>query len=240
MTVFSATDSISQSEKACSPAATFSILSRLRLEIRAEHNALDQLLDLMNTRLTLQSYDRQLKQFYGFYAPLEQALQARRNLLVDGPDGITLPDVPSEALLARLNKTSYLQQDLQQDLQYLGIPTDGQLLCRNLRPPRTQTDVLGYLYVMEGATLGGRLISQHIQTVLGITPATGGSFFHGYGEHIWQHVAASGGTCASCWWLARPTKRPKTPLWPTPLWPTPLALLPACEAGAKHSHNKQK
>ena len=189
MTVFSVTNSISQSEKACSPAVTFSILSRLRLEIRAEHNALDQLLDLMNTRLTLQSYDRQLKQFYGFYAPLEQALQARRNLLADGPDGITLPDVPSEALLARLNKTSYLQQDL----QYLDIPTDGQLLCRNLRPPRTQTDVLGYLYVMEGATLGGRLISQHVQTVLGITPATGGSFFHGYGEHTWQRVAACGG-----------------------------------------------
>ena len=201
MTVFSATDSISQSEKACSPAATFSILSRLRLEIRAEHNALDQLLDLMNTKLTLQSYARQLKQFYGFYAPLEQALQARRNLLVDGPDGITLPDVPSEALLARLNKTSYLQQDL----QYLDIPTDGQLLCRNLRPPRTQTDVLGYLYVMEGATLGGRLISQHVQTVLGITPATGGSFFHGYGEHTWQHVAGHEPVAGG--WLVRQSDR---------------------------------
>ena len=185
MTVFSATGSISQSEKAYSPAATFSILSWLRLETHAEHNALDQLLDLMNTKLTLQSYVRQLKQFYGFYAPLEQALQARRNLSADGLDGITLPDVLSEALLARLNKTSYLQQDL----QYLGIPTDDQLLCCNLLPLRTQADVLGCLYVMEGATLGGRLISQHVQIVLGITPATGGSFFHGYGEHtgsMWQ------------------------------------------------------
>ena len=187
MTVFSATDSISQSEKAYSPAVTFSILSRLRLETRTEHNALDQLLDLMNTRLTLQNYARQLKQFYGFYAPLEQALQARRSLLVDGPDTTTLPDVLSEALLARLNKTSYLQQDL----QYLGIPTDGQVLCRNLLPLRTQADVLGCLYVMEGATLGGRLISQHVQTVLRITPATGGRFFHGYGEHtgsMWQSM----------------------------------------------------
>ncbi len=185
MTVFSATDSISPSEKAYPPTATFSILSRLRLETRAEHNALDQLLDLMNTKLTLQSYARQLKQFYGFYAPLEQALQARRHLLADGPDGIALPDVLSQALLARLNKTAYLQQDL----QYLGIPIDGQLLCRNLLPLRTQADVLGCLYVLEGATLGGRLISQHVQKVLGITPATGGSFFHGYGEHtgsMWQ------------------------------------------------------
>ena len=151
MTVFSAADSISPSEKAHPPSATFFILSRLRLETRAELNALDQLLDLMYTRLTLQSYARQLKQFYGFYAPLEQALQSRRNLLADGPDGILLPDVLSQALLARLNKTSYLQQDL----QYLGIPTDDQLLCRNLLSLRTQADVLGCLYVLEGATLGG-------------------------------------------------------------------------------------
>ena len=56
MTVFSATDSISPSEKAYPPTVTFSLLSRLRLDTRAEHNAVDQLLDLMNTKLTLKSW----------------------------------------------------------------------------------------------------------------------------------------------------------------------------------------
>ena len=42
---------------------------------------------------------------------------------------------------------------------------------------------------MEGASLGGRMITQHIQATLGITPATGGSFFNGYGDDtgkMWQ------------------------------------------------------
>ena len=38
------------------------------------------------------------------------------------------------------------------------------------------------LYELEGATLGGRIITQHVQATLGITPTTGGSFFDGYAE----------------------------------------------------------
>jgi len=41
---------------------------------------------------------------------------------------------------------------------------------------------LGYLYVMEGSTLGGQLISRHFRQTLGIELATGGAYFHGYGE----------------------------------------------------------
>ena len=201
MTVSSATDSISPSEKAHPPTATFSILSRLRLETRAEHNALDKLLDLMNTRLTLQSYARQLKQFYGFYAPLEQALQARRNLLADGPDGITLPDVLSQALLARLNKTSYLQQDL----QYLGIPTDDQLLCRNLLPLRTQADVLGCLYVLEGATLGGAADQPACPESSRYHASDGRQFFSRVWRAHWQHVAGYAPVAGG--WLARQSER---------------------------------
>jgi heme oxygenase len=39
---------------------------------------------------------------------------------------------------------------------------------------------VGCLYVLEGATLGGQFISRHLAT-LGIGPANGGLFFHGYG-----------------------------------------------------------
>ena len=36
--------------------------------------------------------------------------------------------------------------------------------------------------MIEGATLGGRLIGRHIDALLDITPTPGGRFFHGYGD----------------------------------------------------------
>jgi heme oxygenase len=35
--------------------------------------------------------------------------------------------------------------------------------------------------VLEGATLGGQIITRHLQTHLGLTPESGTAFFHGYG-----------------------------------------------------------
>jgi heme oxygenase len=40
---------------------------------------------------------------------------------------------------------------------------------------------LGALYVLEGATLGGRVIQRRVAGVLGVTPERGGAYYHGYG-----------------------------------------------------------
>jgi heme oxygenase len=46
----------------------------------------------------------------------------------------------------------------------------------------------GALYAIEGATLGGQIISRHIQAGrLGVTAEHGGRFFHGYGEQSTAH-----------------------------------------------------
>ena len=152
--------------------ASSSILTRLRLETRCEHEAVERVLDLMDAALTEGTYRQRLAQFYGFYGPLEAALQTRCVLHL-------------ASLLPRLNKTALLQQDLQR----LGVSTADLPLCRQLPPIQTQAEVLGCLYVMEGATLGGRLITQHVQATFGIMPSTGGSFFEGYGHDTgknWQ------------------------------------------------------
>ena len=152
------------------------ILSRLRVETRREHEAVEQVLDLMGASLTPAVYQWRLKQFYGFYAPLEQALQVRSLILFPGTGAV---------LAARLEKTALLRQDL----RYLGVATDSIPLCGDLPPLSTQAAMLGCLYVLEGATLGGRMISRHIRDSLGITPTQGGRFFEGYGDAtgmMWQ------------------------------------------------------
>jgi heme oxygenase len=54
--------------------------------------------------------------------------------------------------------------------------------------------VLGYLYVMEGSTLGGQVITKMLKNQLQITPDQGGRFFHGYGDKtkiMWNDFCAT-------------------------------------------------
>ena len=148
------------------------LLTRLRLQTRSEHEAVEQVLDLMGV-LNCDSYRQRLIQFYGFYSPLEAALQTRCAMQ---SDRYSLEVLQMSMLLPRLHKSLLLRQDL----HYLGITTTDLAQCRALPTIQTPAQVLGCLYVLEGATLGGRMITQHIQATLGIKPTTGGSFFDGY------------------------------------------------------------
>ena len=169
------------------------ILSRLRLETRAEHDAVERLLDLMGASLTREAYRQRLAQFYGFYAPLEAALR----ICCTRPDEVRGGSALQLATLSpRLNKTDLLRRDL----HYLGVSADPLPLCSHLPSTKTSAELLGCMYVLEGATLGGRLITQHIQATFGITPATGGGFFEGYAGDtgkMWQAMRHLLVNCAS-------------------------------------------
>ena len=47
--------------------------------------------------------------------------------------------------------------------------------------------LLGLLYVLEGSTLGGQFIAQHLQLTYGYTRSTGSDFYSGYGEQTTTH-----------------------------------------------------
>lgn len=149
------------------------ILTRLRSETREQHKDLERVLDLMGMALTRDIYCRRLVQYYGFYCPLEAALRTRCGV---GDDGGSTPSSDLATLIPRFDKTRLLRQDL----QHFQITAEALPLCRELPSIETPADVLGCLYVLEGATLGGRIIGQHVHAELGITSATGGRFFAGY------------------------------------------------------------
>ncbi len=57
---------------------------------------------------------------------------------------------------------------------------------------------LGALYVMEGATLGGRVIERTVAEPLGIASDDGGEYLHGYGDEtgtMWRRF----GQCTASW-----------------------------------------
>lgn len=82
---------------------------------------------------------------------------------------------------------------LQQDLAYGGIdPVAADWRRTDAVVPvliEDITQLVGALYLIEGATLGGQIISHHLQTGLNITPHRGGRFFSAYGQETtvrWQ------------------------------------------------------
>ena len=74
---------------------------------------------------------------------------------------------------------------LLQDLHALGI-ADAYLaalpICTDLPTIDTLAQALGCMYVLEGATLGGQIITRHVQRVLHLEERRGCRFFHGYGS----------------------------------------------------------
>ena len=143
----------------------------------ASHTALEDQLPLMNADLTREDYFQFVSRFFGFYAPLEVQLLASphwHQLAFD---------------YAPRQKTPRLAQDLlalgRSDAALAATPR-----CTDLPACTSAEQLLGCLYVIEGATLGGRSITRHLQTQLGLTPESGGAFFDGYGVQTGSHWKA--------------------------------------------------
>jgi heme oxygenase len=139
------------------------ILVRLRRDTRAEHDAIERQLGLADASLSLDHYRRRLQQFWGFYSPLEARLIAGKD------DDVAWPDRRKSAWLAA-------------DLRALGVTPEALPRCSDLPDLPGPAAVLGCAYVLEGATLGGQILSRHVAGCLGLSTETGGRFFHGYGE----------------------------------------------------------
>ena len=159
-----------------------SLLTRLRAKTGSAHLAIEQTLNLTDPSLTLIRYLHRIKQFYSFYKPLESRLLELSSGIAPWLD------------IRNRQKTAFLEADLQSMNQ--AIPNTGEplTLCTALPQLNSTAECFGCLYVLEGATLGGVVISKHIQDMLGVTPETGGLFFHGYGQRtgeMWREFRAA-------------------------------------------------
>ncbi len=161
------------------------VLVRLRAETRSEHDAIEDTLNLTGEDITLADYRYRLEQFYGFYRPMENRMRSVDDWLAPWLDA------------KERRKTSLLKEDL----HLLGCSSPDSLsMCMDLPLLKDPAAYFGCLYVLEGATLGGQVISRHIHKKLGLTAATGGRFFEGYGSRtgfMWQQFRAAIGQFAS-------------------------------------------
>lgn len=155
------------------------ILTKLKESTREQHVNLEGVVDVMNKMLTREDYQKLIEKFYRFYSAVEP-LVAANDLANSGID------------LAERTKRGLLEADLEvlgtfEDVKALPALTDVPLLD-------TAAKAFGAMYVMEGATLGGQVITRHLNQHLGLTPENGGSFFNSYGHRVgpmWKDFGAA-------------------------------------------------
>ena len=139
---------------------------KLREETKQNHQLLEKkLVAFMRGIRSKEGYVQLLILFYSFFGGLELAIHAQL-------DHSQLPDYKLR------RKTAALAEDLVQFGKKLPL-----LACGTELPGiNNHLQALGALYVIEGSTLGGAIISKMIKQQLTIPDNKGLSFFNGYGE----------------------------------------------------------
>lgn len=143
----------------------------LRDATAAPHRSLEKRLPFVSAQLDRHLYSRLLEAYYGFYSSLERQLDQ-------------VPDLDRATLVGR-HKADALAQDLcalgRNPEQVAAFAS-----CCDLPPLTHRLQALGAMYVVEGATLGGQVLSRIVQSKLSIDSDSGGAFLRFYGSDAGQ------------------------------------------------------
>jgi heme oxygenase (biliverdin-IX-beta and delta-forming) len=140
------------------------ILAYLRQTTRPAHDAIEGAMGVMDANLNLATYRNILQRLYGFWAGWQPQIAG----------------VMQDELLLTPRRRLHL---LAADLMALGMPPaalDDLPRCPAVGLQDTAA-AMGSLYVMEGSSLGGRVISRHVAHRLGAEGRDACRYFQGYG-----------------------------------------------------------
>ncbi|KLU54359.1 heme oxygenase [Paenibacillus sp. VT-400] len=148
------------------------IMERLKSETAHYHRQVEQnpyAKAIMNQTVTIEEYRTYLEKFYGFLKPLED-------------QAVLLPFWESTELDIEIRGKAVL---LEKDLRNLGASEEeiSQLpLCEELPDISTPARLFGYLYVIEGSTNGGQIMTKRLSQFLPIEADRGLEYFNAYGS----------------------------------------------------------
>ncbi|MEK7434243.1 MAG: biliverdin-producing heme oxygenase [Cyanobacteriota bacterium] len=123
---------------------------------------------IFNGTISIEEYKNALKVFYGFYKPVEEKMN------VGNDKDFTLD------MLKRIKLNLLIN-----DMKNLGITQeeiDKIECCTDLPEMNNQAQLLGCMYVIEGATLGGQLVGGKLEEFLKLD-GKGSEFFFSYKEN---------------------------------------------------------
>ncbi|MBB6024130.1 heme oxygenase [Paenibacillus sp. JGP012] len=147
------------------------IMERLKQETAHYHRQVEQnayAKAMMDRTITMDQYKKYLEKFYGFLKPLEEQAVMQPFWAETGLD------------MAVRGKASLLEQDL----LHLGADEEqiSQLpRCTELPDISTPARLFGYMYVIEGSTNGGQILTKRLTQFLPIEADRGLQYFNAYG-----------------------------------------------------------
>ena len=147
------------------------------------HKSLEDNLNLFQRIKSIDDYKILIRRLLAFYSPLEKKLIP---YLKEEEKGLELTIRQKTPLLLG-------------DAQRLGLSTSLDE-CVDLPTIHNFSTALGCLYVLEGASLGGQIISKHFRKQLGLDAQSGLQFYIGYGHNtgrMWQNFREFVMVCSS-------------------------------------------
>ena len=187
---------MSLAETAWSASTRPPILDRLKQETREAHDRLETGLRLLDQPLSQERFIRVLERFWGFHCVWEPAVARALN-----DDAILAPRLKLRALEADLASLGRLPEDIAR----LPRCFEAALLAPL---PRRPAAALGSLYVLEGSTLGGKIISRALKGAPWL-PEGGLVYFDPYGsktgqmwQDFWDYIAGHSTPAADAEMLA--------------------------------------
>ena len=165
---------------------------RLREETRPDHEAAEAAMSLMTPGLSLNAYRGVLHALF----PVLQTWEVWSAQYA--PDSL-------QPLLSERRRSRWIAQDLRVLGGKEAPPEDGEgspihwdrVVGIDRQPGyegRFAAAFLGVMYIVEGSTLGGRLIARHIEPALGLANGQGAAYLRGHGEAtgaLWQEITAT-------------------------------------------------
>jgi heme oxygenase len=137
--------------------------SYLRDVTRSAHLAIENVLSLQDADLTLERYKMVLARLYGFWAAWEVQISELYN-----DDSFLAPRRRAHLLAADLTSLQFF--DAERFPPCPRVPINDRWMA------------LGSIYVMEGSSLGGRVILHNVERCLGEVGKQSSRYFAGYGE----------------------------------------------------------
>ncbi len=150
--------------------ATLNVMAELKTKTHSAHKELEKLhcfKRLFSDDYQIDEYSRLLGSFYGVFCAVEPLLFS--NLPAD-----------QQPLLRHRVKTPCLKLDL----AVFGKNPHDLPSCQNIPDLETFGKKMGALYVLEGSTLGGRIIGKHLSNHFGAQVGPALNFYGCYGQNV--------------------------------------------------------
>lgn len=159
------------------PAAISPVLSELRVGTEDLHKAIEGVMPMFRSDFDLEQYRIILTKFYGFHAAFENVICQRMS---GQKSALAYEERKKLALLRKDLSFFHSAEEISELPKIDNLPDYDEL-----------SEILGALYVIEGSTLGGQVITTHLQK-LGV-PQEARNYFSGYGPltgKMWKQFQA--------------------------------------------------